>query len=393
MTRSSVRTFDGAIVAGWHELAVTKRVGRPARELLATAVSAAIAHAGLTPADIDGFAVGGFTLAPDHAVDLAARSGLRVGWLAPQDPGGPGAINALLQAASAVLHGDATAVVCAAADTTDAVALATVNANFSTTFAETLTPIGAGAATVVFGLLQEEHRARTGSTRDDLGRIAVAQRRNGTRNAHALFRTPLTVAEYLASPPIVEPLHLLDCVFPGSGAAAFVVTTRETLGARARQAVRVDAGFTEHGGARPSQLDFGWSRHSAALYDAAGRGPRDLSLLELYDDFPLMVAVQLEELGFAERGDLRGFLDTHDLDIAGSLPVNTGGGMLSCGQAGGAGGYLPIVQALRQLAAQAGDTQVREAHSALVTGLGMIDQDGPQSIGAAILSAAAIGGR
>ncbi|MFI6025918.1 thiolase family protein [Amycolatopsis magusensis] len=381
-----VRDTRGAVIAGWHELPVTKRIERPTRELLADAISGAVRHAGLTAADIDGLAVGGFTLAPDHAVDLAARNGLRVNWLAPQEPGGPGAVNALLQAAAAVLSGQATAVVCAAADTTDTATLAEVNANFSTGFAETLAPIGAAAATVVFALLQQEHQAVTGSTREDFGRIAVAQRRNGARNERALFRKPITVADYLASIPIVEPLHLLDCVFPGSGAAAFVVTA-EALGSR--QAVRVDAGFTEHAGNRPQELDFGWARHAAALYDVAGRGPGDFSVLEFYDDFPLMVAVQLEELGFATRGDLGGFLAAHSLDIGGNLPVNTGGGMLSCGQAGGAGGYLPVVQAARQLSGQAGPTQVPGARAALVTGLGMVDQDGPQSIGAAVLSAGA----
>lgn len=386
MSSARLRATSGAVLAGWHELAVTKTKERPSRVLLAEAVQGAIRHSGFDPSEVDGFAVGGFTLGPDHAVDLAARCGLGVTWLAPQDPGGPSGINALLQAASAVRAGDASVVVCAAADNTDAASLAALNASFSTSFAEGLAPIGAAAATVVFAFLQEQHQARYGSSRRDFGQIAVAQRRNAANNPRALFRKPLSIEDYLTALPVAEPIHLFDCVYPGSGAAAVVVTTADRLRGRGRQSVAIDGGFLSHGQAQPEELDFGWAAYAPALFELAGRGPGEFSTVELYDDFPFMVAVQLEELGFFRRGELSQFLAANTFAPDSSLPLNTGGGMLNCGQGGGAGGYLPLVQAARQLAGQAGATQVSGANSALITGLGMIDQNGPQSVGAAVLS-------
>jgi acetyl-CoA acetyltransferase len=382
----TVRRFDGAVVAGWHELPVAKRGDQAARTLLGEAVAGALRHAGIPGGEVDGLAVGGFTLGPDHAVDLAAALGLRVGWLAPQDPGGSGAVNALLQACTAVRAGDARVVVCASADTTDSASLARLNTAFSSSFEEGLTPVGAASPTAIFAFLQREHMAVHGTRREDFGEIAVRSRANGVRNPAALFREPLDIEQYLAAVPVVEPLHLFDCVHPGHGAAAFVVTDHAYARARSGQRVRVDAGFVRHHPARSGPLDFGWTAHRDALFEAAGRGPHDFSVLEFYDDYPFMVAAQLEELGFADRGGLGDLLAMHDFTPEGNLPLNTGGGMLSCGQAGGAGGYLPIVEGLRQVAGQAEGRQVPGASSALVTGLGMVDQHGPQSIGAVALS-------
>jgi acetyl-CoA acetyltransferase len=155
----------------------------------------------------------------------------------------------------------------------------------------------------------------------------------------------------------------------------------------------VDAGFVRHNPATSAPVDFGGADDRDARFAAAGRGPADFDVVEFYDDYPFMVAAQLEELGFATPGGLAGFLAAHDFTPEGNLPLNTGGGMLSCGQAGGAGGYLPIVEGLRQLAGQAEGRQVPGASSALVTGLGMVDQDGPQSIGAVALTQDGVSGR
>ncbi|QAY62586.1 thiolase family protein [Xylanimonas allomyrinae] len=391
MTISAVRDVDGAVIAGWCELPVSRRPHRPARELLAQAVAGAIAHAGIVPSEVDGFAVGGFTLGPDHAVDLALRLGLRVQWLSPQDPGGSGALNGVLGAARAVLAGDAEVVVCAAADTTDPASLARLNATFSTSFAEALAPIGAASAPVVFAFVQNEHARRTGTSREDLGRVAAAQRRCASRNPVAMFRAPLSVPQYLDAPAVAEPIGLYDCVYPGSGAAAVVVMSEDRARRIRRPVAHLRAGFSVHGHGSRAAMTFGWREHAAALYDACGLGPRDLSVLELYDDFPVMVAIQLDELGLLGGGGLRAFLDRESHGVAGAVPFNTGGGMLNIGQAGGAGGFVPLVQAARQVTHQAGDTQVAGASAALATGLGMIDQDGPQSVGALVMSRPGVG--
>jgi acetyl-CoA acetyltransferase len=99
----------------------------------------------------------------------------------------------------------------------------------------------------------------------------------------------------------------------------------------------------------------------------------DIDLLEIYDDYPIAVMIQIEDLGFCKKGDGGKFVDAHDLTYKGDFPVNTGGGELSVGQAGLAGGYLHIVEALRQLRGEADGHQVKKAERALVTGIGWLN--------------------
>jgi len=96
-------------------------------------------------------------------------------------------------------------------------------------------------------------------------------------------------------------------------------------------------------------------------------------LCEIYDDYPIAVMIQIEDLGYCKKGEGGKFVDAHDLTYRGDFPVNTGGGELSVGQAGLAGGFLHIVEALRQLRGEADGHQVKKAERALVTGIGWLN--------------------
>ena len=120
----------------------------------------------------------------------------------------------------------------------------------------------------------------------------------------------------------------------------------------------------------------------------AGVEPGAVDLVQTYDDYPFVSAMQFADLGFCDRKDLAEFIHGHDFGVAGSLPHNTSGGQLSCGQAGCAGGYLGLVESIRQLTGQAGARQVARARRALVSGFGMIVFDRGLGSGAAILEAA-----
>ena len=121
------------------------------------------------------------------------------------------------------------------------------------------------------------------------------------------------------------------------------------------------------------------------LYDMAGHGPKAIDLLQTYDDYPVISMMQFEDLGFCAKGQGPGFVRDHDLTVAGDFPHNTSGGQLSVGQAGAAGGYLGLVEALRQVTRQAGPTQVAKADRAMVSGFGMINYDRGICSAAAIL--------
>jgi acetyl-CoA acetyltransferase len=125
----------------------------------------------------------------------------------------------------------------------------------------------------------------------------------------------------------------------------------------------------------PMQLRGGWAAGIDRLYDSAGVGPQDIDLLQTYDDYPVISMMQIEDLGFCAKGDAAGFVRSHDLTIAGDFPHNTSGGQLSVGQAGAAGGYLGIVEAIRQVTGRAGPTQVPDARLAMVSGFGMVNYD------------------
>ena len=123
------------------------------------------------------------------------------------------------------------------------------------------------------------------------------------------------------------------------------------------------------------QLRGGWAVDIDELYEMAGYGPDDIDLLETYDDYPVISMMQFEDLGFCAKGEGAEFVRRHDLTIDGDFPHNTSGGQLSVGQAGAAGGYLGLVEALRQVTEQAGPTQVQNANRAMVSGFGMINYD------------------
>jgi acetyl-CoA acetyltransferase len=108
--------------------------------------------------------------------------------------------------------------------------------------------------------------------------------------------------------------------------------------------------------------------------------------MQAYDDYPVINMMQIEDLGFCGRHDAPAFVRAHSITTDGDFPFNTSGGQLSVGQAGAAGGYLGLVEALRQLTGEAGDTQVADARIGLVSGFGMINYDRGICTGAALLA-------
>ena len=118
----------------------------------------------------------------------------------------------------------------------------------------------------------------------------------------------------------------------------------------------------------------------------AGARPQDVDFVETYDDYPVISMMQLEDLGFCKKGEAAAFVRAHTLTNDGSFPHNTCGGQLSVGQAGAAGGYLGLVEAIRQLSGTPLGTQVANANIGLVSGFGMINYDRGLASGAAVLA-------
>jgi acetyl-CoA acetyltransferase len=127
---------------------------------------------------------------------------------------------------------------------------------------------------------------------------------------------------------------------------------------------------------------------SEELWQMAGVTPSQVDLVETYDDYPVIITMQFEDLGFCAKGEGPDFIRSHSFTVNGSFPHNTSGGQLSTGQAGAAGGYLGLTEAVRQLTDKPIGHAVKDAKIAVVSGFGMINYDRGLSSGAAVLARA-----
>lgn len=337
--------------------------------LLAQAAAAALDAAGLDRRDVDGLAVASFSLAPDHAIDLAWRLGLRVGWLMDDHNGGASALNMLAHAARAVAAGDARAVLLLAGDVLRPDDFAALTGNFNVATRDHLAPLGNVGPNGLFALLTQRHMAAHGLGRADYGHVAVAQRAWAAGNPEAVYRAPLTLEEYLAAPLVADPLCRYDCVPVVAGADAVLVTAPDVRSARPPVRVRALAACHNSGDQQGDGLVTGLRAVAPELWRAADVCPEDVDVVSVYDDYTAMVLVQLEDLGLVPDGDVAAFA-ARELGER-RLPVNTSGGQLSAGQAGMAGSLHGLVEVVRQLAGEEGPRQLPRARLGLVTGYGM----------------------
>src|SRR4051812_19802125 len=383
----SRRSYEGVAVAVPVTVPYVRYSIRSAHWWLARCLADLLKQSGLKKDDIDGLSVSSFTLAPDTAIGLTQHLGLSPRWLDHVPFGGASGVVMLRRAARAVQAGDADVVACIAGDTNHVDSFRLTLANFSQFARDAVYPYGAGGPNASFAFLTSHYMRTYGAKREDFGKLCVAQRANALKFEHALFKKPLTLAEYLAARPIADPLHLFDCVMPCAGADGFLVLSEERAKALGVRYARLRGTIERHNAfaSDPVQMRAGWALDQADLYEQAGAAPGDMDFVQTYDDYPVISLMQLEDLGFCAKGDGPRFIRDHAFTWEGSFPLNTSGGQLSVGQAGAAGGFLGMVEALRQLTREAEGRQVPDAKLALVSGFGMINFDRGLGSGAAIL--------
>jgi len=381
--------YDDVVITAPVTLPYVRYSIRGAHWFLAGALAELIKRAGISKANIDGLCVSSFTLAPDSAVGLTQHLGLTLRWLDHVPMGGACGIVALRRAARAVQSGDADAVACIAGDTNHTNSFRLNLATFSQFARDAVYPYGSGGANASFAFLTAYYMRTYGATREDFGKVCVAQRDNALKFPYALMRRPLTLEEYLNARMIADPLRLYDCVMPCAGADAFLVLRRgeaEKLGlpyARILATIERHNAFPDD----PIQYRGGWALDRDELYAQAGIGPQDIDVLATYDDYPVISLMQMEDLGFCNKGEAPDFVRRETFTTNGSFPHNTSGGQLSVGQAGAAGGFLGLVEIVRQVTGQTLGAAVPNARLGLASGFGMINYDRGLCSGAAILAA------
>ena len=339
-----------------------------------SAARACLDRAGVPKSEVDGLTLASFGYSPGNVATLAEHFGMRLHWAEQGAFGGASGVVALGRAADAIRAGRARVILCLAGDAFTVASHDAMLDGFTPAIRDYLAPHGFGGANGLFALVQREHSHRYGTTRAQLGRIAVTQRAHAALNPNALLRKPLTLQEYLEARPVAEPLRLFDCVLPCSGAEAVLLVDAASGRASGRPPVELLA-FREVHNAYPElslSLPAGFELYADELFAEAGVDRSDVNFAELYDDYPIMVAIQLEAYGFCHEGGSGRFLEDTDVSLSGSLAVNTGGGQLSCGQAGAGGGMIGVVEAVQQLQHEAGERQVADACIGLVSGFGLI---------------------
>ncbi|MBI2969811.1 MAG: thiolase family protein [Gammaproteobacteria bacterium] len=384
-----VESYDGVALVAPVSLPYTRFSDRGAAWFIARTFHELLLRAGIQKAEVDGLAVSSLTLAPDTVVAMSECLDLSPSWIEHLPMGGAGGVIAVRRAARAVQAGDAEIVACIAGDTNGKDGFRDLVANFSRASTDSVYPYGGAGPNAVFAMITRHYMERFGATREDFGRICIAQRRNAMAYPPALLREPLSMEQYLAARIIAEPLHLYDCVMPCAGGEGFLVMSVDRARSLGLRHVRILSGAERHNAYSDDEVPWrgGWALYRDDLYAAASRGPQDIDILETYDDYPVIVMMQLEDLGFCAKGSGPEFVRNTELGFNDrGLPHNTCGGQLSAGQAGAAGGFLGTVEAVRQLTESGLPNQVPDAETALVSGYGMVNYDRCVCTAAAILA-------
>lgn len=221
-----------------------------------------------------------------------------------------------------------------------------------------------------YGLLASRYMRDTGTTEADLAALAVLMRDNAATHPGAQFRERITVADVLASRPIAPPLRILDCCPVSDGGAAVVISRERTGAAGVRIRGAGQAHTHQHISAAPSFSQFG----AALAASRAGLGDTvalsDVRYAAVYDSFTITLAILLEELGLAQRGESGRLAAAGHFGRDGAMPLNTHGGLLSYGHCGVAGAMAHLVETQLQMTGRAGPRQVRDASLALLHGDG-----------------------
>jgi acetyl-CoA acetyltransferase len=385
------KSYDGVVACVPVTVPYRRYSTNSAHWWIGRALQALTARAKLRPSDIDGFIVSSFTVGPDTAVGLTQHFGLSPRWLDHVPFGGASGIVALRRAARAVQAGDAEIVACVAGDTNHVDSFRKTLSTFSRFAQDAVYPYGAGGANASFALITKNYMNMYGARREDFAKLCIAQRDNALSIPFAMMKKKLTLDDYMSARPIADPIHLFDCVMPCAGAEAFIVCREETARSLGLPAVRILSTIERHNAypSDPIQIRGGWALDIDDLWSMAGLTPDDIDLVETYDDYPVIVMMQLEDLGFCKKGEGAEFVRAHSFTADGSFPHNTSGGQLSAGQAGAAGGFLGLTEAMRQLIDQPIGARVANAAAALVSGFGMINYDRGLSSSAAVLARAA----
>lgn len=226
----------------------------------------------------------------------------------------------------------------------------------------------------VFAMMARAHMEKYGTTREQLAKIAVKNRRNGVLNPYSPWRDEITVEQVLSAPMIADPLTRLSCCPISDGAAAVIMVSEKVAKQYTSMPIEIRAAVLASGHANGVGMADDKSemtiRAANRAYELAGIGPKDVDLCELHDPFTIAELVHCEDLGFCPPGEGGRFIDEGRFDIGGDVAVSPAGGLLSRGHPLGATGVAQIAEMFWQLRGEAGARQVPGAKVGLAHTVG-----------------------
>jgi acetyl-CoA acetyltransferase/uncharacterized OB-fold protein len=361
---------------------IGRRLMVPPLSLTVQACEAAVADAGLTFADIDGLStypgalnVGGF--GEGGVTALEAALGIRPTWHnGGMETFGPG--GSVIAAMLAIAGGLARHVLCFRtlweATHNELMKQGKIIPSMGGRTASWQSPFGATSAAHTLAMNAQRHFHSYGTTKETLGWIALNQRANAELNPTAIYRSPMTMADYLDARPITTPFGLYDCDVPCDGAIAVVVSAVDAARDLPKPPVLVEAVGTQI----IERIDWDQSTlthepqvlgQAAHVWTRTSLRPTDVDVAELYDGFTMNCLSWIEALGFCGIGEAKEFLDGgKNIARDGLLPLNTHGGQLSHGRTHGMG---LLHEAVTQLRGEAGARQVADARVGVVSSGGL----------------------
>jgi acetyl-CoA acetyltransferase len=349
-------------------------------DLRVQALQAACVDAGIRPIDVDGYVYqdGIADAGYGHGGDALKMLGVTPNFVWAIEGGGSTAVAGVLAACAAIESGQASVVAVSYADTARSrgalVGQAGTNGGGLSVEFDTFGAYGMYSPGADHSLAARRHMHLFGTTKEQLGHIALGAREYAAMRPEAiLHERPLTMDDYLAATPVADPMNKYDYCLVADGGTTFLVTTVERAAHLAATPVLISGiGVSSSFGVdyeRTKYSIMGVQRAKEKAFGMAGLGVEDIDTAQLYDCFTITVLMALEAYGFCPIGEGGRFIEDGNLRLGGALPTNTAGGELAWSYQQG---FTPVVEAIRQLRGESGDSQVAGAEVAFVSGHGGI---------------------
>ncbi len=366
-----------AYIAGAYEHPTRKATDKSLAQLHAECAKGALADAGLTKDDVDGYFCAGD--APGlGALSMADYMGLKLRHIDTTETGGSSYVIHVAHAAAAIAAGKCSVALITLAGRPRAEGMATGTAprNYGASAPDVAFEFPYGATVVnMYAMCAMRHMHEYGTTSEQLAWIKVAASHHAQHNPDAMLRDVVTVEDVVNSPMIADPLHRLDCCVISDGGGALVVVAPEIAKSLNRPLIKMRGGGEALKHQMGGKVDLTYSaavESGPAAFADARLTPADIKYVSIYDSFTITVLMQLEDLGFAEKGQGgRLVADGNLITGTGKLPFNTDGGGLCNNHPGNRGGMTKVIEAVRQLRGEAHPAvQVANCDLALAHGTG-----------------------